>query len=39
MSAVESARPNVKDVVFLRKPVDLDELVTLVARLLNGAAL
>ena len=39
MSAVEITRPAEKDVVFLRKPIDLDAFVMLVERLLNGSAL
>jgi DNA-binding response OmpR family regulator len=38
MSAVDPVRPNVDGVVFLRKPVDLDEFVTLIQRLLAGNA-
>ncbi len=36
MSAVESMQPGRDDVTFLRKPIDLDDLLDVVARLLDG---
>ena len=36
MSAVETAQPRQDGVIFLRKPVDLDDLVEIVQRLLDS---